>query len=357
MDRLSPYRGKRAADRTPEPVPEAGPLPRGRDDTFVIHEHHARRLHWDLRLERDGVLVSWALPKGLPQDPRRNHLAVQTEDHPLEYAGFAGAIPAGEYGGGEVTVWDRGTYQREKWSDSEIKIVLRGERATGRYVLFRTGEKEWLIHRMDPPPPGWEPMPEQLLPMLAMPGPPPPPGDDVGYEPSWPGMRALVYVDGGDVRVQAADGGDVSAAYPELRGLARVLGSLRAVLDGVVVAIDPGTGRPSAAALAPRLRAQSPAHVRQAAERVPVTFLIFDLLFLDGRDTTVLPYRQRRDLLAALGLHDPHWEVPSAMEGLDGTAALAVAREEGLPGVIAKRLDSAYVPGPSDHWTAVAVDG
>src|SRR6476659_11346821 len=112
-DALATYRAKRSVDRTPEPVPAEGPLPAGNDDTFVIQEHHARALHWDFRLERGGVLVSWALPKGIPQDTKRNHLAVQTEDHPLEYLDFRGTIAAGESGGGTVSIWDRGPYELE----------------------------------------------------------------------------------------------------------------------------------------------------------------------------------------------------------------------------------------------------
>src|SRR5215211_1494618 len=118
-DKLATYRRKRDARRTPEPVPAAGPLPRGDNDTFVIQEHHARRLHWDVRLERDGVLVSWAVPKGLPLDPKTNHLAVHTEDHPLDYAAFEGEIPRGEYGGGKVILWDRGRYILKKSTDTE----------------------------------------------------------------------------------------------------------------------------------------------------------------------------------------------------------------------------------------------
>src|SRR5512139_1165511 len=150
-DGLAAYRRRRDAAATPEPVPPEGPVRTGNDDTFVVQEHHARRLHWDLRLERGGVLVSWAVPKGLPADPRRNHLAVHTEDHPLEYADFAGEIPKGEYGAGTMTIWDRGTYETEKWSDREVKVVLHGSRARGRYVLFRTDGRNWMIHRMDPP--------------------------------------------------------------------------------------------------------------------------------------------------------------------------------------------------------------
>ena len=134
--------------KTPEPVPEPGYLPHGNDDTFVIQEHHARRLHYDFRLERGGVLVSWAVPKNIPPDTGQNRLAVQTEDHPLDYADFAGIIPRGEYGGGTVSIWDAGTYVTEKWRDNEIMIMLHGQRAQGRYVLIRTKDNSWLMHRM-----------------------------------------------------------------------------------------------------------------------------------------------------------------------------------------------------------------
>ena len=134
----------------------------------MIQEHHARALHWDFRLEHDGVLVSWALPKGLPLDPNTNHLAVHTEDHPLDYGSFAGDIPKGEYGAGKVTIWDHGSYETEKWRDKEVMVVLHGKRAKGRYVLFPTGEKNWMIHRMDPAPANYEAMPEHLAPMLVL---------------------------------------------------------------------------------------------------------------------------------------------------------------------------------------------
>ena len=147
-DRLVKYRSMRRADRTPEPVPAAGIQPQGNDDTFVIQEHHARRLHWDLRLERNGVLVSWAVPRGVPTDVAHNRLAVHTEDHPLEYATFSGSIPRGEYGGGDMFIWDAGTYETEKWRDDEVIVVLHGEQAQGRYALIQTGGTNWLLHRM-----------------------------------------------------------------------------------------------------------------------------------------------------------------------------------------------------------------
>jgi bifunctional non-homologous end joining protein LigD len=354
-DRLGPYREKRSAERTPEPVPPPGPLPVGNDDTFVIQEHHARRLHWDLRLERGGVLVSWAVPKGLPSDPRRNHLAVHTEDHPLEYASFAGTIAAGEYGGGEVTIWDAGTYDCETWTDREVKVVLHGSRARGRYALFQTRGQDWMIHRMDPPPPGWEPMPELVRPMLATLGQLPPASEDdsFGYEMKWDGVRAVVYVDGGTVRVVTRNDREVSASYPELRGLGEALGSTRVVLDGEIVAVDRLTGRISFAALQERMHVQDAARARRLAERVPVTYLVFDLLYLDGRSTLTLPYTQRRAFLEGLGVRGPHWDVPPSFAG-SGADVVAASREQGLEGVLAKRLTSAYEPGRrSRHWVKV----
>src|SRR5215218_7993567 len=141
-DRLDRYRSKRDFATTPEPGGDA-PAAGEALNRFVVHEHHARRLHWDLRLERDGVLVSWAVPKGIPPTKEKNHLAVHTEDHPLEYLTFQGEIPAGEYGGGSMRVWDTGTYEEHKWSDREVMVTLHGERTDGRYVLFKTGGKNW----------------------------------------------------------------------------------------------------------------------------------------------------------------------------------------------------------------------
>ncbi|MBO0705506.1 MAG: ATP-dependent DNA ligase, partial [Candidatus Dormibacteraeota bacterium] len=141
MGKLREYRRKREFERTPEPSGETAE-DESAQARFVIQEHHARRLHWDFRLERDGVLVSWALPKGVPEDPKRNNLAVHVEDHPLDYIDFAGEIPRGEYGAGSVTVWDHGTYETHKFElegrKPEVMVTLHGQRVEGRYVLFHT---------------------------------------------------------------------------------------------------------------------------------------------------------------------------------------------------------------------------
>jgi bifunctional non-homologous end joining protein LigD len=364
-DRLEEYRRKRDAQRTPEPVPTGRPEP-GHGDAFVIQQHHARALHWDLRLERDGVLVSWAVPRGLPRDPARNHLAVHTEDHPMEYADFSGEIPAGEYGAGRMSIYDRGTYTTEKWSDREVVVVLHGERAAGRYVLFRTSGKDWMIHRMDGPPPGWTPMPEAVAPMTATRANALPADDDRwGYELDWPGRRALAFVDGGRLRLAEGER-DLTAGYPELRPLAEALAPVECVLDGVLVAFD-GAGQVGP----PREPLDDPAGTRRLAARkpratprarrggppgpAPVQYLVTDLLWLDGLSTVDLPYGRRRELLAELGIAGSHWQTPPYFPG-GGSFALDAASAQGTPGVLAKRLDSPYQPGRRTRsWLRVPV--
>ena len=352
---LEAYRAKRDPRRTPEPVPPPGPLPQGNDDTFVIQEHHATALHWDVRLERDGVLVSWAVPKGLPLDPAAKHLAVHTEDHPLDYASFEGEIPAGEYGGGQVILWDRGRYQTVRWTDDRVEVVFDGERASGRYLFFRTGkrDRDWMVRRLDAREPDWAPLPELLRPMMAVARPELPADESAyGYEFKWDGVRAVVYVEGGRPRVLSRNDRDVTGSYPELRALAEALGSRQVVLDGEIVTFGPD-GRPSFAALQQRMHVTSASAVRRLVSDVPVTFLAFDVLHLDGHPTLDLPYRERRELLDSLELSGPRWQTPPWFPG-DGSAVLAASQQQGLEGVVAKRLDSRYSPGKrSDCWLKI----
>ncbi|MFD0202376.1 non-homologous end-joining DNA ligase [Saccharothrix carnea] len=354
---LSEYRRKRDAGRTPEPVPgDDAVLPRGGDDTFVIQEHHASRLHWDVRLERGGVLVSWAVPKGLPPEPGTIRLAVRTEDHPLEYASFSGVIPKGEYGAGRMVIWDRGRYETVKWSDREVDVVLHGSRVEGEFVFFRRdaagGGEDWMVRRRhEPARPDWVALPESVAPMLAtaaaeLPG----PGSKWAFEFKWDGVRAIARVEGGRVRLTSRLGNDVTGTYPELQGLGEQLGATQVLLDGEIVALE--GGRPSFGALQQRMHA-SAAQARRLVARTPVTFLVFDVLHLDGSPTLELPYSRRRELLEGLGLGGAHWLTPRAFPG-EGAAVLAASREQGLEGVVAKRLDSRYVPGSrSPGWVKV----
>jgi bifunctional non-homologous end joining protein LigD len=351
-DRLDEYRRRRDARRTPEPIPRSRPRP-GSGGRFVIQQHHARSLHWDVRLERDGVLVSFAVPRGLPRDRARNNLARHTEDHPLEYLDFAGEIPAGEYGGGRMTIHDRGTYDTDKWRDDEISVVFHGERTSGRYVFFRTGGNEWMVRRMDPSEPGWETMPESVEPMLPAAAAGLPPDDaDWGYEMSWGGRRTLAFVSGGRIRLLDAEGAEVTSWYPEVRPLGEALAPIEAVLDGEIVAFDGTT--PSPGRLDRRRQPRDSAAARRAAERTPVQFLAYDLLWLEGHSTVELVrYAERRELLEGLSVAGPNWQTPPYFPG-GGEFALEAARAQGLPGVVAKRLDSPYLPGRRSRlWLSI----
>ncbi|MFI5936786.1 DNA polymerase ligase N-terminal domain-containing protein [Actinoplanes sp. NPDC051494] len=343
VDQLEEYRRRRDARRTPEPVPAARPRPTGRN-RFVIQQHHARSLHWDVRLERDGVLVSFAVPRGLPRDRARNHLARHTEDHPLEYLGFAGEIPAGEYGGGRMSIFDHGTYETDKWRDEEISVTFHGDRTSGRYVFFQTDDRQWMVRRMDPPTAGWQSMPEAVEPMLTTGASGLPPDDqDWGYELSWAGRRTLAYVSGGRIRLTGADGADVTSWYPELRPLGELLAPAEAVLDGEIVAFDGASVSPEH--LARREAPRDSGAARRAADRTPVHLLVYDLLWLEGHSTTeLLRYTERRELLEGLNLTGTHWQTPPYFPG-GGAFALEAAEAQGLAGVVAKRLDSPYLPG------------
>ncbi|WP_256788450.1 non-homologous end-joining DNA ligase [Frankia sp. AvcI1] len=412
--RHTPRSQERPTSPAPPPPDHTGDDQNGRGDRFVIHEHHARRLHWDVRLERDGVLVSWAVPRGLPTDSRRNHLAVRTEDHPLAYADFAGTIPKGEYGAGEVSVWDRGRYRLESWSAEKVKVTLLGERVQGRYAFFATGrahgggtgsdqrsdrgDRNWMVHRMDPrgdtdpgdtdpdgtgqprragrpartdparspdlpggtesrdsmDPPGdpeRTPMPGRMAPMLAVPAAAPPEGDDWAYEVKWDGVRALAFVDGGRPRLRSRSGHDVTDVFPELHTLGPAFGATQVILDGEIVAFGPA-GTPDFELLSHRVHIATPAIARRAAATIPVRYLVFDLLFLDGHSLLAWPYSGRRALLADLADRG-RLRISEELVGT-GDEVVAASAAAGLEGVVAKRRSSPYQPGRrSVDWVKV----
>ncbi|SDB84243.1 ATP-dependent DNA ligase LigD ligase module /ATP-dependent DNA ligase LigD phosphoesterase module /ATP-dependent DNA ligase LigD polymerase module [Raineyella antarctica] len=353
-DRLATYRGMRDADRTPEPVPVTPPAAGNPVPTFVIQEHHARRLHWDFRLERDGVLVSWAVPKGPPTDPTQNHLAVHTEDHPLEYGSFEGEIPRGEYGAGQVTIWDAGTIEVEKWREGKEVIVtlygrpdggLGGEPAKFALIATQAGgtEKNWLIHRMETTAEAGVSPPPDVLPMLASPGTLGSMGtDDWGFEMKWDGIRAVATVWGGQVRLTSRTGRDITAVYPELAELAStVTGNAR--LDGEIVALD-AQGRPSFSILQGRMNLTHPGEIEAARQRIPVHYMVFDLLQLGPRSLLTRHYSERREMLEAAVREGTHVHVPAWFD-VSAHDAMETSAELGLEGIIGKRLDSVYRPG------------
>ena len=434
FDRLDKYRSMRDDRKTSEPmgVTTADGAPAGQ--SFVIQEHHARRLHCDFRLEHDGVLVSWALPKGVPTDPAQNHLAVQTEDHPLEYGSFEGSIPGGQYGAGEVRIWDAGWFELEKWRDGrEVIVVVHGEKhPPARYALIHTGHEgnTWLIHLMQPSgksgraaanaagsdvadaraaadagagsgsgsgsdadtdtdadadgsaaaaagedadaavsdggtPSVFEPRSRRwivgsarprassIFPMLATLA----SADDLercrdggsgwAYEMKWDGIRALVHVNDGSVRVVSRNGIDLTGSYPELADVADSIAG-NAVLDGEIVALG-RTGRPDFGRLQTRMNLTRAADVAAAMRATPVHFVAFDVLVVDrveGPATSLLTrrYDERRDILQSIASDGGTLQVPPAFDG-DLAAAIASSRELGLEGVMAKRVNSTYAAG------------
>ncbi len=299
------------------------------------------------------MLVSWAIPKGLPDTPSTNHLAVHTEDHPLDYADFAGDIPKGEYGGGHVSIWDRGTYELEKWTDREVKVVLHGKRATGRYVLFRTRENDWMIHRMDAAPNDYEPMPTTIRPMLALAGTLPKSDDGWAYEFKWDGVRAIVYSEAGRTRISSRNDKDLATSFPELRAIGEFLGSRAAILDGEIVAFD-DEGRPSFGRLQQRLNLASKSLITKRSQEVPASYLAFDLLYFDGQLLLDRSYDERRKLLESLKFQGDSFATPVSFRDRGGADVLRVARETGLEGVVIKRRKSPYSPGRRNgDWVKV----
>jgi bifunctional non-homologous end joining protein LigD len=311
---------------------------------FVIQQHDATRLHWDLRLERDGVLRSWALPRGIPWNPKENRLAVATDDHSLDFLDHEGDDADPGYGTGRLTTWDAGTYETHKWEDGKVVVTLDGKRVSGRYALFSMrGSSDWLIHRMSPPDDEQRsPVPAAIVPMRAtemsefeeLP-------DEPGwiYEPRWPGVRAVVTDDTGRVVITDVDGADISIKFPEVRRIGRALGHRELILDGVIVPVDPRSPsevRLDRAGLARRMRITSDSGARNATKGAPVVFMAFDVLWVDGRPTTTLPWELRRRQLDDLRLDGPGWRtspvlpLDQAVEHLDRS------------GVVAKRAESRY---------------
>jgi bifunctional non-homologous end joining protein LigD len=343
-EQLAEYGRKRDFGKTSEPAPKRRRKKKGAP-RFVVHEHSARRLHWDLRLEHDGVAASWAIPNGIPETPEENRKAVHTEDHPLEYLEWEGEIPRGEYGAGTMTIWDSGTYELEKWEPGKVMVELQGERLRGRYALFHAGkaEKDWMIHRIDPPTRERDPFPENVVPMLARLS--QLPRDDGGWavEVKWDGVRAIAYCRPGRVELQTRNLNDVTVQYPEVRRIHRALGSHDAVLDGEIVAFDEN-GKPSFERLQQRIHNIDPNVVKRRMKAYPVVYVVFDLLYLDGTDLICEPYSRRRELLEGLDLNGESWQTPGHSVG-HAKELLAASKEQGLEGVMLKRVDSVYAPG------------
>ena len=328
---IGDYRRKRRRGRTPEPFGDGAATPES--PRFVVQRHDARRLHYDFRLERDGVLASWAVPKGVPLRRGERHLAVHVEDHPLEYATFEGTIPAGQYGAGTVEIWDRGTYEVvEEKRDGGLTVRLHGERLDGVWTLVPASldgdPKNWLLLRKDA-----DDASTSYRPMLATTADPLPRGEGWVYEPKWDGYRTIVSVAGGEARLTSRNGNDLTERFAEVaRAVPAALGSSDAVLDGEICALDEA-GRSRFSLL-------------QEGAGTSV-LVLFDLLELDTEVLLGEPLAERRRRLETLVR--PSSAVLVSPQFEDGDALLAAARDSELEGVVAKRADSPYRPGRRTH--------
>ncbi|HVF07244.1 MAG TPA: non-homologous end-joining DNA ligase, partial [Actinomycetota bacterium] len=343
----------RRRDFGPEGTTEPAPgdvAPGG--NSFVIHKHRATRLHYDVRLERDGALPSWAVPKGLPIAKGDRRLAVQTEVHPLEYGAFEGSIPEGHYGAGEVRIFDDGWYEPVEWTDTKVSFVLHGRRYPGLEFHFVKTNRDWLGFLASAQTAPMIAAPARFEPMLAEGG--WEPFDDPAwwFEPKLDGIRCLAELSTGDTVLRTRTGRDASAQYPEVRMVHELVDQVNAVIDAEIVAFD-DAGRPSFEALQGRMNLAGERAIARAAKLTPVSMVAFDLLWLDGRDTTGLTLEQRRELLELVVEQDHRLQVTAHVAG-EGAALARRARELGLEGVMAKRLGSAYTPGRrSPDWRKI----
>jgi bifunctional non-homologous end joining protein LigD len=344
--RLSDYERKRDPAKTPEPF--SGRRGRRAAPIFVVQRHQARRLHYDFRLERDGALASWAVPKGVPLEPGGRALAVHVEDHPLDYAGFEGEIPKGQYGAGTVEIWDQGTYELvEEKRDGGLTVRLHGERLDGTWTLVPAAldgdPKNWLLIRKRGD--GGTVGRNDFRPMLATLVTELPRGDQWLYEVKWDGYRALGYVRGGEARLLSRNGNDLTQRFPTVaRELARAVRSSECVVDGEVCALDE-RGRPSFSAM------------QQGKAGTALVYEAFDLLELDGEPVVDRPIEERRRLLGEL-VDSANRVVQVSGTFDDGDALLTAANEQGLEGVMAKRAGSRYAEGKRTRdWLKIKTKG
>lgn len=403
---LDEYARKRSFERTPEPGP-APPRP-GAGRVFCVQRHHARRLHYDLRIEMEGTLKSWAVPQGPSLDPAGKRLAVMVEDHPLEYATFEGNIPKGNYGAGSMMLWDYGWWEPfpgkspgEMLAKGDFKFILHGEKLKGEFVLahmkaaagkgndwllikkkdaearaaWRVDDYEWSVKTgrtqeeiaQDLPPrrqvtltsnPEQAPegavvaqMPAVIGPMLATLAEEPPTGPGWLYEIKWDGVRASAFIENGHLRVCGRKGNDITRQYPELNAIPQQVRAATAILDGEVAAVDEN-GRPSFERIQPRIMASDAGAIAQLSRTRPAVFFAFDLLYWNGYDLRGVKLVDRRSLLERITSSGKALRLSEAFHTSPHDLLLAV-RAQGLEGIVAKREASYYESARSRHWIKV----
>jgi len=343
---LKAYSTKRSFDKTPEPPPAQIS---GEGSAFVVHRHHASRLHYDLRLEQKGVLKSWAVPKGLPPRPGIMRLAVNVEDHPLEYVNFEGAIPKGEYGGGMMWKFAQGRYEITKEKKNGFYFRLQSKELNGEYRTYHTKEDQWLLERVDTPQTDW--LRDPVEPMLARAVEKLPDSPDYVYEVKWDGIRALVSLDEGQIRIRGRNRMEFTKQFPELLVAAEAFRATGGLFDGEIVCLE-ADGRPNFKNVIHRMLQTSEGGIERARAKHPAVCYLFDCLFLDGRPIVNEPLTRRREWLADAVKKESAYRVSELVD--DGAAFFEAVKEIGLEGVMAKQRNSTYSPGKrTDSWLKI----
>jgi DNA ligase D-like protein (predicted ligase)/DNA ligase D-like protein (predicted polymerase)/DNA ligase D-like protein (predicted 3'-phosphoesterase) len=342
-EQLNDYSKKRRFEKTTEPVPAINVSHGSR---FVVHRHHASRLHYDLRLEHDGVLKSWAVPKGLPSRPGIMRLAMNVEDHPLEYVEFEGAIPKGEYGGGMMWKFAQGRYEIAKKKKDGFYFRLHSREVNGEYRIHNTKENQWLLERVDNPQTDW--LRAMVDPMLARAAERPPESENYVFEVKWDGIRTLVSLDEGAIKIRGRNGLDITDQFPELNIPNEAFRATCGLFDGEIVCLD-ADGRPNFANVIHRMQQKTEGGIRLGKGRCPAVCYLFDCLYLDGRSIMQEPLVRRREWLQDLVRKGSAYRMSEAVD--DGPALFQAVKSMSLEGIMAKQRSSVYQPGKrSDAW-------
>ena len=345
---LESYEKKRDFKKTPEP--DARVID-GSGNNFVVHRHHASHLHYDLRLEKDGVLKSWAVPKGLPPHPGVKRLAVQTEDHPMKYLTFNGTIPKGQYGGGEMWIYALGKYQITKDKKDGFYFKLSSKEVSGEYRIYNIKAKEFLLERVDTPQINY--LRDEIEPMLSESSEKLPKGNDHIYEVKWDGIRALISLEDGQVRIRTRNQNDVTKQFPELLSADKAFRATCGLFDAEIVSLNK-QGKPEFKKVINRLQTSGETNILKLSKTSPVYCYIFDCLYLDGRSLINDPLMKRKDWLKDAIKKDTPYRVSEWME--DGESLLEAARVHELEGIMAKQINGKYYPGKrNDTWVKIKI--
>lgn len=345
---LESYEKKRNFKKTPEPEAR---IIEGGGNNFVVHRHHASHLHYDLRLEQDGVLKSWAVPRGLPPHPGVKRLAVQTEDHPMKYLTFDGTIPKGEYGGGEMWIYALGKYQITKDKKDGFYFRLSSKEVSGEYRIYNIKKKEFLLERVDTPQINY--LRDPIEPMLSDSTEKLPKGDDHIYEVKWDGIRALISLEDGQVRIRSRNQNDITNQFPELLVADKAFRANCGLFDAEIVCLNK-QGKPDFRKVINRLQTSGETNIQKISKTSPVYCYIFDCLYLDGRSLINDPLIKRKEWLKDAIKKDTPYRVSEWLE--DGESLLEAARTHELEGIMAKQSNSKYYPGKrNDLWLKIKI--